>query len=361
MSSSIFSSRRRSGSAWRRFAATFVLVAGLAPVGLVALAYAIDPYDSGRSSLFAKPGVRPQGPRTAAASRGRDPAFDAAILGNSHVQLLSPERLSAKTGLAFVQLSAPGTGPKEQIVLAGWFLRHHRAPRALVLGADATWCTEDPDLASENPFPFWLFSVSALDYARGLVRLDVLEELPRRLAYVFGARSERARPDGYWDYEADEGRAGAGPLPRTVLDVPPGDGGPARPSERFPAAEALRDLVFALPPDLALVLVFPPTSIAAQPRPGSPRAAADEACKAALRAAVAGRPRASTIDWRRDRPENREPAHYVDETHYRRPIAEAVEDDIAASLRQKGPSRQLGAVSPEIIGKRTAFSSNPSH
>src|SRR3712207_1811410 len=78
---------------WRRFSLVLVLSAAAALAGLVGLAYAVDPYDTGRSRLFAKAGVRPQGPRTAAASRGRDPAFDAAIVGNSHIQLLSPERL----------------------------------------------------------------------------------------------------------------------------------------------------------------------------------------------------------------------------------------------------------------------------
>ena len=95
MSSSISSSDAT--RPWRRFAALLVLCTAGLIAGIVGVAYAIDPYDSGRSTLFQKRGVRVQGPRTAAASRGRDPAFDAAIVGNSHVQLLSPERLLTKT------------------------------------------------------------------------------------------------------------------------------------------------------------------------------------------------------------------------------------------------------------------------
>jgi hypothetical protein len=298
---------------------------------LVGLAYAVDPYDTGRSALFAKSGVRPQGPRTGAASRGRDPSFEAAVVGNSHVQLLSPERLKKKTGLSFVQLSVPGTGPKEHLVLADWFLRHRPAARALVLGADVTWCTVDPALASERPFPFWLYSASPLAYARGLLRLDVLEELPRRLAYVFGSNAERARPDGYWDYEAEHPELARGTL-RARLEDRPGEGASSNGTGRFPGAEALRDLASTLPAAVALIVVFPPNYLAFQPTPGSPGAAADEACKTALRAAVASRARASVIDWRVDRPENRDPALYFDETHYRHPIAERVENDIAAAL-----------------------------
>src|SRR5215213_8083367 len=113
-----------SAGAWRRFARDFVIGATAILGSLLAAAYAIDPFDTGRPGLFAKAGVRPQGPRTAGASRGRDPAFNAAIIGNSHIQLLSPERLQQLTGLAFVQLSVPATGPREQFVLIDWFARH---------------------------------------------------------------------------------------------------------------------------------------------------------------------------------------------------------------------------------------------
>jgi len=304
-------------------------------VGLVALAYAVDPYDSGRATLFAKPAVRPQGPRTAAASRGRDPAYDAAVVGNSHVQLLSPVRLKEKTGLDFVQLAVPATGPKEHLVLVDWFLRHHAAPRALVLGTDASWCTGDPTLANAKPFPFWLFSANPLAYARGLVRLDILEELPRRFGYVFGKKAARARPDGYWDYEADYLGLGyeTNPALRERLEEHPSDAVATNAAGRFPAAEALRELAAALPQDAALVLVFPPNYITFQPAPGTPRAAADEACKAALKAAVASRPSTTVIDWRVDRPENRDPTLYFDQTHFRQPLAQAVENDVAAALR----------------------------
>src|SRR4051794_16438696 len=186
---------------WKRFAVLWLaLVPGLV-CAILAAAYAIDPYDTGRSTLLAKPGVRPQGPRTADASRGRDPAFDAAVIGNSHIQLISPERLKLATGLSFVQLSVPATRPKEQLLLIDWFVRHHARIGAIVIGADNFWCTGDPALPNEKPFPFWLYSRDRLEYTRGLLRYDILEEMPRRLAYMASRNPERARPDGYWDYE----------------------------------------------------------------------------------------------------------------------------------------------------------------
>jgi hypothetical protein len=340
MSSSTSSSDPR--AAWRGFTTVFLAVATLVLAAILGVAYALDPYDTGRSTLFDAPGVRPQGPRTAAASRGRDTAFDAAIVGNSHIQLLSPERLNRATGLSFVQLSVPATGPKEQLVLVDWFLRHRpTSARALVLSADQTWCTGDPELPNSKPFPFWLYSESSVDYLRGLLRYDLLEEIPRRFEYVTGRRTERARPDGYWDYEdnyrAIGFEAGDGLLAR--LGAPVSNVGAANRTGRFPAADRLRELAAVLPPELALIVVFPPTYTAALPRPGTAWARSDQACKDAVRQAAGVHSRSAVVDWRVDRPENRIPANYFDQTHYRQPIAHAVEADVADALKYLATKR----------------------
>lgn len=317
---------------WHRFAFLWVLVAvGLTGVTLAAT-YAVDPYDTGRSVLFAKPGVRPQGPRTAGASRGRDPAFGAAIFGNSHIQLLSPERLSAATGLSFVQLSVPGTGPKEQFALIDWFLRHHARPRAIVIGADDFWCVDRPGLANDNPFPFWLYSRSALEYGRGLMRYNIIEEIPRRLAYFFARNPERARPDGYWDYEA-AGYVGTADLGaaaiRARLDQPISSLPNA--SGRFPAVESLRAVVSALPAEVAMLIVFPPVYVPSTSE-GTAWGQGNRACKDAFVKLASERPHMEVVDWRVDRPQTRNPELFFDQTHYRQPLAQLIEADIAAKL-----------------------------
>jgi hypothetical protein len=325
--------------AWRRFARDFVIGATAILAGLLAIAYVLDPFDTGRPGLFAKAGVRPQGPRTAGASRGRDPAFNAAVIGNSHVQLLSPERLDALTGLSFVQLSIVATGPKEQFLLVDWFMRHHPGARALVIGADRYWC--QPELAGSDqaPFPFWLYSRSPPEYIRGLLRFQVLEELPRRAGYLLSKRPARARPDGYWDYEPAHIAAGymTDPARRSALERR-SDDYIRNPTGRFPAAERLREVVAGLPSATAVVLVFPPTYRSLLPTPGSAGDSDNRACKAALAAALAGRANAGVLDWRRDRPELHDPAKFFDWTHYRQEIAEAVEREIAPKLTSRPES-----------------------
>lgn len=336
-SSSISSSEKaRTAAPWRRFAIVFAAAAAGLFAVLIAAVLLIDPYDSGRSAIWTRPSVRPQGPRTANASRGRDPRFDGAIIGNSRTQLLSPQRLGEAVGGPFVQLSIPQTGPKEQVVLLDWFVRHRVRPgRGVVLGIDPFWCTADPALPVRRPFPFWLYAREGLAYLRGLARFDTLEEVPRRLAYLLDPRASRAAPDGFWDYGPEYLGPGA-PDPAVLRDrLDRGDtgepdvaaGGP------FPAAAALAEVLAALPADLPVTLLFPPLYAPRLPAPGSPRAAGDLACKAAFAAAAATRPRTAVVDWRVERPETRDPALFFDAAHYREPIARLIEGDLAQALR----------------------------
>ncbi|MCB5176562.1 hypothetical protein [Microvirga lenta] len=331
------------GRLWRRFAVTLVAASAAVLTATLALAVAIDPYDTGRSFLVDKPGVRPQGPRTANASRGRDPAFDAMIVGNSRIQIISTEHLSKATGLDFVQLAVPGSGPKEHLTLIDWWLRHRREPpKALVVSVDDLWCTSDPELPNEKPFPFWLYSADRLEYVKGLVRFDTLEELGWRLGYLFGADQERARPDGYWDYEPEYIGLGytTNPALRKRLEQNPYakderfERDPLEGQRRFPAIERLKEVAGSLPPETALVLVIPPAYKNLQPPPGTEKAFVTEACKAALTTVVQARGKTALVDWRVDRPENRDPDLFFDMMHYRQPIARAVEKDVVEALRR---------------------------
>ncbi|ALA16272.1 MULTISPECIES: hypothetical protein [unclassified Chelatococcus] len=331
-SSSTSSSEAGDAAPWRRFAATFVGAAVLT-VGIVLGAVVVlDPYDTGRGPVDWGVGVSPQGPRTANASRGRDPSFNAAVIGNSHVQLLSPERLSAGTGLSFVSLIVPGTGAREQVAMLDWFVRHHEGTaRAVVLGIDEFWCEGDPALPLRHPFPFWLYDADVLSHLKGLLRFDVVERLGERVAFLAGY-GERARPDGYWDYAPEYlGMGYDGPDKVKDLSVPRPTM-QADPTGRFPAAVLLRKVLAGLPPDLVVVLISPPVFIAGLPAAGSEEAANEGRCMAAFAALAAGRPRTAWLDWRSDRPENRDPANFFDKTHYRASLAHEVERAVAQEV-----------------------------
>lgn len=326
---------------WRGFAIVFAAAAAGLVAGYLALAVVVDPYDSGRSLLLSAGGVRPQGPRTAAASRGRNPSFTGAIIGNSHIQLVEPARLGVLTGIPFVQLSVPATGPGEQLLLLDWYLRHHPAPRALVVAADEYWCTSDPALPNAKPFPFWLFSDSAPAYLRGLMRFSVAQEVVGRIGWLLRARRPLAPADGWWDYEPDYLRQGYADDPRLVADrdrSPPDTPDPGR-AGSFPAADRFAALLARVPAATPVLLVFPPLYAPGLPRPGSPRAAAEQACKDAVRRALATHPASAVLDWRRDRPELHDSAQFFDQTHYRHPLARRLTDEMGADLRRLIQSR----------------------
>jgi hypothetical protein len=69
------------------------------------------------------------------------------------------------------------------------------------------------------------------------------------------------------------------------------------------------------------------------PRAGSLAAAEAQACNAALRRLVAGRPRGNFIDYRVDNALTHERANFMDFGHYRAIIARKMEVGIAESIR----------------------------
>jgi hypothetical protein len=330
MSSSISSSdvAQVESAAWGRWLAIFLGALALGAAAIFALVLVVDPYDSGRFGILGITGVYDESPRTANASRARDPQFDSAVFGNSTGQLLKPSELSRLAGSSFVQLTVPGTGPREQLAIMEFFLRHHARPGALVIVTDAGWCQRDAALPLQHPFPFWLYGESTLDYAGRLFSARALGRTWRRILLAAGVR-QRSAPDGYWDYEAK------GPGEFQAVIAAQNDAAPASGpvSEDFPGAALLADALKKVPADVPVLLVVPPALASTLPRPGSAAAAEENACKAALKRVIAERPRSNLIDYRVDNALTRERANFMDIGHYRAIIARRMEQGIAESIK----------------------------
>jgi hypothetical protein len=314
---------------WARWLAVFLSALGLGVTLVFAFVFAIDPYDSGRFGLFSIKGVSDEGPRTANASRARDPQFDSAIIGNSHGQLLKPAELSRTAGGSFVQLTVPGTGPREQLALLDFFVRHHQRVAALVIVTDESWCSHDPLLPLQNPFPFWLYGDSTLNYAGRLFSARSLGRAWRRLTIGFGLR-KRSEPDGYWDYEP-LGPREFQPIMVATQELPPAPANKV--GDRFPAVALLNGAIRTLPVDVPIVLLVPPVFYTEVPRTGSLAAAEQTACNTTLKRLVAGRPNSNFIDYRVDNALTRDSSNFMDVLHYRAKIARKIEEGIAASVR----------------------------
>lgn len=295
---------------------------------LIAAELIFDPFDKG---LLGAPvrGLPDYGPRFTDASRARDAAFSGAILGNSRIQLVDPAALTAASGIPFVSLIVPGTGPREQFAILDYLLRHRGASeRALVFGLDDSWCTDDPALPILHPFPFWLYGTGPKALFDELIRYLTLEHSLRTAALRLGF-GQRARPDGYWNYAHDRFH----PEGATFVDLAePVFTTPQNVTNRFPALEGLSRRLDGLSRDTRVVLVRPPVFHTALPPAESALGRAEAACRDAMARTAAEHPGAVLVDLRTDRPETQNPEEWFDHTHYKEPVARWAEAEIGAAL-----------------------------
>ncbi len=293
------------------------------------------PYDTGYFPSLIGPGVADTDRRTNSASRGRDVRFDAAIFGNSHGQLLDPGRLSTATGLTFVQLTTPGAGPREQMMLMRYFLRSHPRPRAILLAADDWWCTHDRDLPSPIPkaLPRWLYSGSRLDYLGNILSTRMFPIVRRRILVAMG-RLTPIDPAGFSDYEAGRTWGFQPQTPPATRAAPTSL--PVRPDTSFPGIDQLERLAAMLPADTPIVIVMTPIFYASLPAPGTQASAELAICKERLAQAAARRP-GGFLDFMVDSPTNRDPTNFMDESHMRSSISHVIEARVATVLGARPP------------------------
>jgi hypothetical protein len=287
----------------------------------------VDPYDSGKFGLLGIDGVNDRDSHTATASRARDANFDSAVIGNSTALLLDPVTLSKSTGLRFVQLSLVGAGPREEFAALDFFLRHHLHVGALVVVTDPSWCAHDRAPPWEA-FPYWLYGKSSLRYAVRLMTWPAIERAFRRLSIGLGL-SQRMNPTGAFNSD-DVWPSGEFHEANKPKDPPPAATVAGR--GIFPEVSLLDDVIKKLPVGVAVALVVPPTFWTTVAQPGTVAAAEKDACNAALRQIVTGRPHSNFINYRVDNAMTRDRANFVDFIHYRPNVAARMSEGIAASI-----------------------------
>lgn len=327
MNSSTSSSETDPG--WgRSLTACLGALIGAAALVLV-LMVVVDPYDSGKLGLLGIDGVDNRLTQITAASRARDPNFNAAILGNSTAQMIEPAELSRATGLRFVQLYITGSSPREQLAVLDFFLRNHKQVGALTIAADPGWCVHARPKEEGAPFPYWLYDRSVITYAVRLISWQAIEQAFQRLSIGLGWR-QRMNPDGFVSYEDiwPPGR-----FKETNLPQDPAPAASAETRAALPEIGALQNIVRALPPDVPVVIIVPPTLASVVAKPGTDVALERNACDAALKRVVAGRPHSNFINYRVDNALTRDPGNFADFIHYRPLLARKIEQGIIASLR----------------------------
>jgi hypothetical protein len=313
---------------WRRFAIAFLALFGGGTAFLYVALLVIDPYDTGRFPTFMRPGVVDSGQRTSNASHGRDPRFDAAVIGNSRGQMLDPAKLSELTGLSFVQLTTPASGPREQMTMLRYFMAHHRKVDALVLNVDERWCTHDPSLPIILPFPFWLYR-GDLEYLSNLLSTRAITCSARRIKMALGlVEPDDAR--GYQDYETGHVR-NFRPRVKPLRDKPV----VAPLDTPFPAFDVLDPVLAELPATTRVVFLMSPVHQDWLDELDPQMAAELPPCKAQFARRAAGRPHTAFLDYLVEGPISHDAESFMDTQHFRLSVARILEANIAEVLNGK--------------------------
>jgi hypothetical protein len=315
-------------AAWRRFSQIAVGLAIGASLALLAAFVALDPYDTGVLALARKQGTTETGGRIGDASRIHDEAFDSAIFGNSHIMTVVPQRLSAATGHRFAMLAIEGTGVPEQMAMLDAYLRRHSPPKALVISVDWVYCLADPRVTPAVYFPYWLYTADRWRYVAGLFQAHTLEVAGRRILHLLGMGPPAKVRDGAVD------------IFKGVPHTPQQAAATIRANARedfsreaaMPAFAMLAQRLDRIPRDTKVVLVMPPVVAAILPEPGTPGAAALEACKRRAVALADGRPNVRVLDWHKSTPETEDWTNFWDPSHYYDGLARRVEGDIEAAF-----------------------------
>jgi hypothetical protein len=309
------------------------MVAGL--LAAFAVAVVLDPF--GRLGFHKSDTIGFKEERPSMVSRAIDPRFDSAIIGNSTSMPLMPQNLDRLTGQRFVSLSISGSDAPASLATMKFFLAHHPdAKIVLVALLSETWC--GPTFSEHRTFPFWLYS-SLSDYFSGLAKNTSIELFRTTLANLVRMRTPGNKPyigiDGYHTYGGPFEQPSYNDIEfvRSRLDRGSKPEQSPNPGNQFPAIQRLAEAI-ARPSPTFYVLVWTPRYINYTPAPGSAADQTDRACKADLKQLMTSYPNVAIIDWSEaDRPENNDPANFFDPIHYRRKLADRIEESVRDAIR----------------------------
>lgn len=345
MSSSISSSEpQRWGAFWR---ATLVIAVGTAlfvylfvvlvdPWGMLPLRLPLPRVPISTNARYSFPALAESG------------AFDSAIFGTSAVRLLRPAMLDALFGARFANLAMNSATAYEQTRLRGVFLRHHPAPRVVMIGLDEQWCAVGdvyskfpPPSFQPQPFPEWMYGGSPWRGYLRVMNLYALQESANQFAVIAGLKAQRYGSDGYTSFVGDDRlydptRARMHLAGERAPDAPPPlEFDPT--SLRFSVHDLLRQALVAIPQSTLKTLFFVPYHVALQGVPGSAHALELQTCKQRIAELVRPVPNLVLADFMIPSPITREDANYWDPHHYRIATAERLMNDLAGAAAGEAP------------------------
>jgi hypothetical protein len=320
------------------------------PVLVYALVVLVDPYDSiGISPWFDQAPIddnrRYFNPGLARKSR-----FDSAVVGNSAIMLLKPQRLNELFNAAFVNLGMGAASPYEQSRLLQVFARHHPEINTVLVGIDRTWCLpygadKFGGVGALNPFPEWLYDENPWNDFPPLNK-RTLNDAGQQALYLMGRIAPASGLDGYFDflpplrtyslsrarqkiYGSREPRAKPPPS-RPVLV-----GAAERRRWPFPDLSLLESALQGTGDATRKVLLFVPYHVYHQPAPGTADAAHWEECKRRVVDFGARLSNVHVLDFMIPSEVTQRDENYWDEVHFTTEVADRLVSLIARGVAQR--------------------------
>jgi len=327
---------------WRSWLRQFlcIFVAALAATYLFVIV--IDPFSTGRLALTQHIDRNSGNQFLSKVGLVRDPQFDGAIFGSSIAGALDPSHIGQLTDRNMVQLSFYGVKPKNTLIVARAYDRHHRGSATLqIFILDFMWC--DQHFLSQSIFPDWLYEDSPLgEYLSRMFNPEAFSLAVRRIGMWLGLAEPQLPADGFAPIlprHFDEQVAR-----RALLATKPETDGLA-PAAPFPAIDELASHLTALDSRSSVLLVSLPIFVNALPPDGSAAALRVAACKERISSVAEQRPKTAYLDLQLDNAMARDVDGYSDWVHVRGSVARLVEAEIGrAAIRSSLPADDRSVV-----------------
>lgn len=328
--------------AWRVFVWTVVGCFAGAIAFLAAFIVVMNPYGNLPRILLSEHVISDTNQRFQYPALVRSQRYDSIVVGASDSRLLHPKSLERVFGGRFANLAFNAGRAYEQYRLAMLFIDEVDSRGTLLVGLDHVWCDEQADerRTTVRSFPEWMYDPEWRNDLRYMLNSKTVEISGRRFAQLIGMREARYI-DGYEVFTPPESAYDTVKVNRKLWGkddprsrdpvVPPYEASAEeRLSWHYPALGWLEEITSRF--GGRVVFVYAPAHIAAQPRPGSERAARVEECKARI-GAIARRHKVPFIDFNIRSEITTNDANWWDRLHYRLPIAERVVANIERALQ----------------------------
>jgi hypothetical protein len=263
-------------------------------------------------------------------------------IGASDSRLLQPRALERVFGGRFANLALNAGRAYEQYRLATLFIEEVADRGTLLVGLDHVWCDDQADetRTTFRGFPEWMYDADWRNDLRYMLNSKTVEISGRRFAQAIGLREARyvdgyevfTPPESAYDPVKVNNKLWGKEDSRSVDPVVPPYAASAeeRLSWHYPALGWLEEITTRF--GGRVVFVYAPAHIAAQPQPGSAKAARVDECKARI-SAVAQRHNVPFVDFNIRSEITANDANWWDRLHYRLPIADRVVANIERALQ----------------------------